>query len=164
MSVKDEKTAPWIVDVARTAYAEGFRRALEGAGRLNESRDKDRAVRCFEIWWDTAAGLVVAEVVPDAPTGGDERNRHDDDQDGLERVHAPGSASTDPRTWADGVKDSIKIVEYRQRHYELYRAPGLMQTKPEVFATIDELLIFLKAMLERGEYRSRIPVDGGSDV
>lgn len=70
------------------------------------------------------------------------------------------------RTWFDGVRDAIKIVEYRQKHYEIYRAkPGQtlaeagMQTKPEVFATIDELLIFLKAMLERGEYASRSQCD-----
>jgi hypothetical protein len=63
------------------------------------------------------------------------------------------------RTWFDGVRDAIKIVEYRQKHYEIYRNPGAMQTKPEVFATIDELLIFLKAMLERGEYASRSQCD-----
>ena len=63
------------------------------------------------------------------------------------------------RTWFDGVRDAIKIVEYRQKHYEIYREPGAMQTKPEVFATIDELLIFLKAMLERGEYASRSQCD-----
>lgn len=66
------------------------------------------------------------------------------------------------RTWFDGVRDALKIVEYRKKHYELYREPGALQTKPEVFATIDELLIFLNAMLGRGEYRSRLPVDGGS--
>ena len=64
------------------------------------------------------------------------------------------------RTWFDGVRDAIKIVEYRQKHHELYRDPnGPMVTKPEVFATIDELLIFLKAMLSRGEYASRSTVD-----
>lgn len=74
------------------------------------------------------------------------------------------------RTWFDGVRDAIKIVEYRQKHFEMYRAkPGEtlaeagMQTNPIVFGVIDELLIFLKAMLERGEYRGRGTVfDGGS--
>jgi len=99
MSVKDAQTAPWIIDVARTAYTEGFRRALEGAGRLNESRDKDRAVRCFELWWDRAAGLVpVGEALVDEPGRHDERSCHDDHQDGLEEVHTPpSSASTDPK-------------------------------------------------------------------
>lgn len=66
----------------------------------------------------------------------------------------------DTRTWDDGVKDAIKIVKYRQQHYEIYRDGEAMRTLPAVFATLDEVLIFLEAMLERGEYRSRLQFDG----
>jgi hypothetical protein len=95
MSVKDAQTSPWIIDVARTAYREGFRRALEGAGRLRGASDIARADACFERWWDKAAGPEACGLVPvmsealvlepsvDSPGGTDEGHRHDDEKDGL---------------------------------------------------------------------------------
>jgi hypothetical protein len=64
-------------------------------------------------------------------------------------------------TWKDGVRDAIKVVENRQQYYELYRNGDVVKAHPAVFAVIGDLLILLKAMLERGQYRSSTPVDGG---
>ena len=66
------------------------------------------------------------------------------------------------RSWAGGVRDAIKIVEYRQQHAEMYRNGGDMQTHPAVFATLDEVLVFLKAMLSRGEYATRSTCDSSA--
>lgn len=154
MSVKDTQTAPWLVHVAKTAYEAGFQRSLAGPAQS--------LVECFETWWDRTSGLVpVAMVKPlvDGPAGDDQGGSHQNEKKGVEDSHALKGASIGPRTWTDGVKDAIKIAEYRLQHYELYRHGEAMRTKPEVFATIEELLIFLRAMLERGEYASRCTVD-----
>lgn len=71
--------------------------------------------------------------------------------------------------WSNGVIDSIKVVKSRLAHYELYRCacdyhgpgdihadwcPGKeMATRPATFATLEEILTLLEAMLERGQYK-----------
>jgi hypothetical protein len=66
-------------------------------------------------------------------------------------------------TERDGVRACIDIVKARQRLYESYRCtcgreanghrvdcPGAsMMTQPATFATLDEILVFLEAHLER---------------
>jgi hypothetical protein len=86
-------------------------------------------------------------------------------------VTPSGGPPTPERSWIEGVDDAIRIVEFRQRHYEAYRAkPGQtlaeagMQTHPATFATLEEILVFLKAMKERGSYKDRSLVfDGGKE-
>ena len=72
--------------------------------------------------------------------------------------------------WKVGIADAIKIVKARLAHYEMYRCdcsrhstevqhrPGckaeMMSTHPATFAVLDEMLVFLEAMLERGTYKS----------
>ena len=78
--------------------------------------------------------------------------------------------------WKDGVRDAIKKIKARQAHYELYRANAsdedltlarvALRTHPATFAVLDEVLVFLEAMLERGppnstDCRSHSDADGG---
>lgn len=65
--------------------------------------------------------------------------------------------------WKAGVEDCIRQVKARQAHYELYRlkddddlvlAHVAMRTHPATFAVLDELLVMLEAMLERGEHKT----------
>lgn len=65
----------------------------------------------------------------------------------LECIYGRGLA--DGTQEQKGVQDCIDIVRQRQKHYECYREPGAMQTKPATFAVLDEMLIFLEAHLER---------------
>jgi hypothetical protein len=48
-----------------------------------------------------------------------------------------------------GIEDSIKCIKQRKAHYELYREDGAIKTHPATFAVLDEMLVFLGAMLER---------------
>ncbi len=57
-----------------------------------------------------------------------------------------------------GIADCIAMVKNRRRYYECYLAKSGetldqagMRTKPATFATLDEILVFLGAMLERAE-------------
>ena len=83
------------------------------------------------------------------------------DEDQRVRIHQGG--------WRAGVLDSIKQVKARQAHYELYRekaknplettddlvlAHVAMRTHPATFAVLDEILVMLEAMLERGTYKA----------
>lgn len=66
--------------------------------------------------------------------------------------------------WLKGVADAIKAVKARKAHYELYRekepsddlvlAHIAMRTHPATFAVLDELLVMLEAMHERGTYKA----------
>ncbi len=60
-------------------------------------------------------------------------------------------------TWTDGVRDAITCVTQRQKHYELYRDGDAMRTHAATFATLDEVLVLLGAMLERGPRSWRQP-------
>jgi hypothetical protein len=64
--------------------------------------------------------------------------------------------------WRRGMADAVKIVEQRLSNAEIYRDGVAMRTKPEVFATLDEVLIFLRAALERGTRRSLSQLDGAT--
>lgn len=55
--------------------------------------------------------------------------------------------------WQRGVDDAIRTVESRIR---TARALGFL---PAYMAALDEVLVFLRAMRERGEYGSRCAVD-----
>jgi hypothetical protein len=60
------------------------------------------------------------------------------------------------KDWLQGVGDAIRIVKDRQNYYESYRKGKCdrMETHPATFATLDEVLIFLEAMRERGQYQN----------
>lgn len=76
------------------------------------------------------------------------------------------------RAFADGVLASIRIVEQRKTHYELYRCdcldrdpgnghvPGckgeMMSTHPATFAILDEIYTFLRGLLGRSDLHSNI--------
>jgi hypothetical protein len=70
-------------------------------------------------------------------------------------------------TWEGGVRDCIKIVEWRLRLASTTPPvlPGMTEpmTKPNpaFVAALEEVLIFLRAMLERGTSRDPIPVASG---
>lgn len=70
------------------------------------------------------------------------------------------------KTWADGVADSIRIVEYRRRMLTMYDGcgdPGVgIKSRPSAVAMLDEVLVFLRAMLERGSYEDRSLVWDGT--
>ncbi len=55
------------------------------------------------------------------------------------------------KAYQQGISDCIAKVKERRGYFELYRGPGAMQTKQLVFAILDEMLVFLEAMLERAK-------------
>jgi hypothetical protein len=72
--------------------------------------------------------------------------------------------------WEAGVADCIRQVKARQAHFELYRASEdcrscdeddlmlahvAMRAHPATFAVLDEILVMLEAMLERGQYKAK---------
>lgn len=48
-----------------------------------------------------------------------------------------------------GIDECIAIIKRRQAHYECYRDGDMMKAKPETFAILDEMLVFLQAHRER---------------
>lgn len=85
-------------------------------------------------------------------------------------------------SWRQGVQDSIDKVKARLAHYESYRcscgfragrpddniwhAPGCkaeyMETKPATFAALEEILLLLEAMLERGTAKATSDLQGST--
>lgn len=51
--------------------------------------------------------------------------------------------------YARGLTKAVAILKARRAHYERYRDGVEMKTKPEVFAIIGELLVFIEAEHER---------------
>jgi hypothetical protein len=84
----------------------------------------------------------------------------------AESATAKFTAASLTAAWGNGVQACIDKVKQRQEHYELYRcdcldrdpgnghAPGCkgeaMATHPATFAILDEVLVFLSALQERG--------------
>lgn len=60
-------------------------------------------------------------------------------------------SSRDGDEYQRGIADCIKRVKDRRGYFELYRGHGAMQTKPVVFAIVDEMVVLLEAMLERAK-------------
>lgn len=58
------------------------------------------------------------------------------------------------RSWEGGVMDAIKMTEWRLRM--LHVGTGVnMQPHPAAVATAEDLIVFLRAMLDRGEFSER---------
>lgn len=64
------------------------------------------------------------------------------------------------RTWEDGVKDAIRIVENEMRHKKAIDYPSA-KVPIAVFATLNEVELHLAAMLSRGSYESHDTVMQG---
>ncbi len=64
------------------------------------------------------------------------------------------------KTWEDGVKDSIRIIQDRLDFLKSFDRPNSgARSVPAALHSLEEALIFLQAMLERGTYSSSSVLD-----